>query len=332
MFQYLENIKRIGLQKFFIRPFTKSNQDRIITKNNSLLIVSQPRGGSNWLGEILMQIPNTALIDEPFWRGFYRSIGELPKKSEGKIKQLSGLGFYYDQHIPLDAEWPEAKKVIQSILRGEISNYDIWDKNKFQEIKKANKFLIKLCYGHLLVPWLHQNFNLKSIVMHRHPCAVVSSQMQFMAFSKIRKDPSGQIPDFRYNEIYKRYQRIFNSIHTKEEYLAAIWALKTKYISQNLPDDAEHMTVYYEHLLMNYRNTIEKIGNFAHADSKLLNLDLHKKASSSIPSRGHLLDGEQQLNKWRKYLSKSKINKILNIVSQFDIEFYNSDLMPKVDS
>jgi len=330
MFQYLENIKRICLREFFIRPFTKGNQDRMITKNNSLLVICHPRGGSNWLSEILMQIPNTALIDEPFWRGFYKSFSELPGKHEGKLKGLSRLGFYYDQYIPLQAEWPEAKKIIQAILRGAVSHYDIWDKNKLAEIKKANKFLIKLCYGHLLAPWLHENFNLKSIVMHRHPCAVVSSQMQFMAFSKIHKNPSGEIPDFRYNEIYKRYQRIFNSVQTREEYLATIWAIKTKYISQSLPESAEHISIFYEHLLMNYNSTIEKIGNFVHADPTLLNLDIHKKASSSIPSRGHLLDGEQQLQKWRKHLSNSQINKILNIVKRFDIEFYNSDLMPRV--
>jgi hypothetical protein len=328
--RYLDYVKKFYLEEFLIKPNIRQNKHRVIRKNNTILVVAHPRGGSNWLGEVLLQMPHAVLIDEPFWRGFYRSIGKLPERHKGKIKALSGLGFYYDQHIPPQVDWPEAKIIVESILKGAVSNFDLWDKNNYRDIKSGEIYLIKLCYGHLLFPWLHQNFNLRSIVMHRHPCAVVSSQLQFMAFSKIQQNPSGKIPGFPYNDIYKKYVPVFDIVKSKEEYLAAIWSIKTKYLLDNPLGENDSLSIYYEHLLMSYRETVEKIGGFLHMDASCLNTGIQRKASTSTPSKNHLLEGQQQLEKWRNHLSESQISKIMNIVRNFNIELYDYDLMPKV--
>ena len=326
----MDYIKKLYLEGFLIKPNLRQNKNREIRKNNTILIACHPRGGSNWLGEVLLQMPHAVLIDEPFWRGFYRSIGELPEKHEGKIKALSSLGFYFDQHIPSQTDWQEAKTIIESILKGAVSNYDLWDKNKLRGIKSAGIFLIKTCYGHLLLPWLHQNFNLRSIVMHRHPCAVVSSQLRFMAFSKIPQNPAGKFPSFPYNDIYKKYVHVFDTVKSKEEYLAAIWSIKTKYLMDSQLDVKDSTCIFYEHLLMNSHDTVKKIGKFLNDDALHENPDMLNNASSSIPSKNHLLNGHQQLEKWRNHLDESQIEKILNIVRKFNIDLYDHDLMPKV--
>ncbi|MCK5699505.1 MAG: hypothetical protein KAI29_00065, partial [Cyclobacteriaceae bacterium] len=187
-------IRRAFLEEVYTKPFVKINQGREITAQNSIVLVCHPRGGSNWLGEILLNIHGAILIDEPLWRGYYRSINYTPIIGEGKIKQISKLEFYFDQPIPYNAKWEEARKIMKSIINGAYSNYDLYDKNKIKNLKNAEIHIIKYCYSHLLLTWLHNRFNFKSIVLHRHPCAVVASQLNHIGFAKIIQDPSGHLP------------------------------------------------------------------------------------------------------------------------------------------
>ena len=233
------------LEEIYIKPFARKNQGRKITRQNSIILVCHPRGGSNWLGEIVLNIHGTLLIDEPLWRGFYRSVNYKPTIGEGRIKQISKLEFYLDQPIPYNAKWEEARKMMESILEGVYWNYGLWDRNKIRNLEKAETYIIKFCYGHLLIPWIHNQFDVNSIVLQRHPCAVVASQLNHVGFAKVIQNPSGVLPDFRYNEIYNKYNHIWKNVSTKEEYLAAIWALKTKYICDSEIYDNKSLTIFY---------------------------------------------------------------------------------------
>ena len=321
-------LRDLVLEELYIKSSIKSYKERRITSENTFVIVSHPRGGSNWLGEICMQMPNSILIDEPFWRGIYRNVGSFPHKGEGKLKSIANLGFYYDQVIPVDAEWDDAKLVIKKILQGAFPNFDLWDKNELKQIKNVEKFIIKLCYGHLLVPWIHKHFDIKSIILHRHPCAVVSSQLQFMAFKNIPKNPGGTLPNFRFDEYYHKFSSIFNAIRTREEYLAAIWSIKTKFLLENPIGEENSITCYYEDLLLNYSRSVKELNRFFGVQSLNTNQDLGWQASSSIPNSGHLLTGKAQLEKWQKTLNQKQISLILEIVSKFEIDLYDHRPLP----
>lgn len=320
-------IRTAYLEEFYTKPFVKNNHDRKVNSHNSIVLVSHPRGGSNWLGEIVLNIHGTVLIDEPLWRGFYRSVNYKPTIREGKIKPLSILGFYFDQPIPTNAKWEEARKILESIINGAFWNYDLYDKNKIENLKNAEIHIIKFCYSHLLLPWLHHHFNFKSIVLHRHPCAVVASQLNHIGFAKIIQDPSGHLPDFKYDEIYKKYNDIWRQVSTKEEYLAAIWALKTKHVCNQTSND-KCLTLYYEELMMNFNEQIKKINT--HLNSKIAENARNRKdkPSTSIPGKNHLKSGQRQLSKWKSTLNEDQVNKILNVVEKFGIELYDTDLMP----
>ncbi|MCK5470859.1 MAG: sulfotransferase domain-containing protein, partial [Cyclobacteriaceae bacterium] len=321
-------IRTAYLEEVYTKPFVKKNHDRKVNSQNSIVLVCHPRGGSNWLGEILLNIHGAILIDEPLWRGYYRSINYTPIIGEGKIKQISKLEFYFDQPIPYNAKWEEARKIMESILKGVYWNYGLWDRNNIRNLEKAETYIIKFCYGHLLLPWIHNQFDVKSIVLHRHPCAVVASQLNYEVFNKIRQNPSGDLPDFRYNEIYNKYNHIWKKVNSKEEYLAAIWALKTKYICDIEIHDNKSMTIFYEELVSNFNLQIKNINN--HLNSKLGDnvRSSRDKPSASTPNRNHLKSGERQLSKWKTNLSEGQIYKILKVVEKFGVELYDTDLMP----
>lgn len=328
-------VKRLwhtSLEEVYIKPFTLKNKDREINPRNTIALICHPRGGSNWLAEILLNIHGALLIDEPLWRGFYRSIDYLPTIGEGKIKQFSRLGFYFDQPIPFNAKWEEARLEMESVLKGTFWNYGLYDRAKLKSLANHNIFIIKFNYGHLLLPWLQNNFNLKSIVLHRHPCAVVASQFFNWGMNKIPKNPSGNLPDFRYNEIYKKNEHIWKKISSKEEYLAAIWALKTKFILDSSVNHDNWLTLFYENLLTDFEEQIDLIQNFLNVQIKETAFIFKSKPSASSISKRHPICEEAQIGKWKTILSKNQIKMILKMVENFGVELYDEELMPHIKS
>lgn len=328
-------IKKVGttcLEGVFIKPFNKNNQHREINAQNTIALICHIRGGSTWLYEILLNIPGSIVINEPLWRGFFTSFDYMPTSIEGKLKEFTRLGFYFEQPIPFDAKWEEAKKLLELVLKGAFRNYDLYDENKLKDLSKSKTYITKFGYGHLLLPWLQNNFDLKSIVLHRHPCAVVASQFNLRGYHKMKTSPSGQIPDFKYNEIYKRYNHIWKKINSKEEYLAAIWSIKTKYVLENTDKHSSWLTLYYETLVSDYVNQIDRIQKFLNVHFAKTVLSNKNKPSYSSSNKSQPISEEFQLRKWKTILSEKQINMILGIVEKFDIELYDEYLMPHINS
>lgn len=72
----------------YILPFARRNEStHIINPKNTILIFSNPRGGSTWLAEILNSIPSLAI--EPL--------------KLGKLKEFNKLNFCRYQPIPENA-------------------------------------------------------------------------------------------------------------------------------------------------------------------------------------------------------------------------------------
>lgn len=308
------------------------NQHREINAQNTIALICHIRGGSTWLYEILLNNPGSIVINEPLWRGFITSMDSMPTSIEGKLKEFTRLGFYFEQPIPIDAAWEEARQLIEFVLKGAFRNYDLYDENKLKDLGKSKTYITKFGYGHLLLPWLQNNFNLKSIVLHRHPCAVVASQINLRGFHKMKPNPSGKIPDFKYNEIYKRYNHIWKKVNSKEEYLAALWAIKTKYVLENTDKHSRWLTLHYETLISDYINQIDRIQKFLKvqfAETVLSNKN--KPSYSSINKRQPICEA-LQLRKWKTVLSESQINLIMGTVEKFGIELYDTNLMPHLNS
>lgn len=74
-----------------------------------VLLFSDPRGGSTWLAEVLCKATQKPMIFEP-----------LHLKNVSKVREI---GFGWRQHIPEDADWPEAKSFFQNLFSKKIINW-----------------------------------------------------------------------------------------------------------------------------------------------------------------------------------------------------------------
>ena len=179
----------------YIFPFIKKNKERIISPQNTLCLFCQPRGGSTWLAEIFLHIPNSVLIDEPLWRGKVTMPFSKPDYYSRKVPQISVLNFFYNQYIPEDVNWAEAQTLFENILSGRAASVGLYNEQNLKRLRKGDYYITKFCYANLLMPWLIDRFNFNAILMTRHPCAVVASQLKYPAWKGINLEEFRAIDD-----------------------------------------------------------------------------------------------------------------------------------------
>ncbi len=245
----------------YINPFIRKRinvPDKTIKDN--IYLFTLPRSGSTWLAELLLNIQDSFLIDEPLWSG---NIGSS-RATYARCDEVKKLGFYFIQPIPQKADWPEAEEFFSKLLKVQVGKYGLFMEGDLHQLLNTETFIFKFCYGNLLLPWLIDKFQIKPIFLIRHPCAVVHSQMNMPHFNYILKQPEFIVPDFRFSDCYKKYDHILKTIKYPEENLAAHWAISNHYLVTHPYNNDKWLTVAYENVYANFDEEIERIFNWIH--------------------------------------------------------------------
>jgi len=320
---------RISLHRY-VHPFNKKNASRAITKSNTIALFCQPRSGSTWLSEILLTLPNTGIIDEPLWRGYFRNSDQHPNYSQRKIKEAAALNFYHYQPIPEDALWDEAKSMFRKILSGQTPSVGMYNELPLTRLKSADLFVAKFNFAQLSMHWLIRNFDITPILFLRHPCAVIYSQMNLPNFFRDAIPKTTMVPHFKYNEIYKQYAHVWKEVKSTEAYLAFLWSINVKHSLHHPGNNSRWLTVAYENLLTDYEVEVKRIFEFVGRAVTSDALAMHSVPSSSVQGefRGHK-NINRQLIQWKEKLKSDQIKSILKIVKLFGIQVYTDELMPE---
>lgn len=292
-----------------------------INPRNTLLIFSNPRGGSTWLSEILMEIPNSALCWEPL--------------SQKRLIEFKRLNFFTHHPIPSKENWEEAEKAFQLLLNREILRLSIYYKNDLSKLPHAETFIFKFCHGNMLLEWLVEKFPINPILLVRHPCAVVSSQLYHGGWKDLKQGKINyQVPNFSFNETYLKYIDILNSVKNIEENLAATWCLTMSNSLASQSNNINWITVAYENLYTNYEEEIERIFSRLSLPIPPAVFDKRKQISltTAKSSEKHIKSGKQ-LSSWKNNLTKKQQNNILGIVQEFGLDnYYNLDSYPNLNN
>lgn len=303
--------------KSYVHLFFELNRFKDnISPDKSILIFSNPRGGSTWLAELFKTIDNSLLIWEPLKRY--------------KLSVFNKLGFYWHQPIPESEIWPEAYSAFKKLLNLEISSQTLYVHNNTLSIPFSRNYIFKFCFGNMLLPWVVQNFNVNPILLTRHPCAVVSSQMKHESWDGIKGGHiSYEIEEFRYNDEYLKYKNILKHIKTQEEHLAATWSFTTVNTIMHPQNDIKWITVSYESLYQNFDEEINRIfGRLGiPIPEKIYDAKLNPSKTTKTDSVDKIHTGDQ-LHQWKKTLSKKQIENILGITREFGITFYDDSPEP----
>lgn len=290
------------LKLFFLKTFMAGK----FKEKDIYLITSSPRSGSTMLSNALKAIPKSCVLFEPL------HLIHVPEAEEAC--------FSWRTYIPPEKEWPVGKAFLKKVFKGKVINEWTSREMSLREVLNSNTMIVKLVRANRLLPWICNFFNIpKPILLLRHPCAVIASQLKSSSDWNNPKQPD--IPNFL--EDLPIFKSALKNTKTTEEYLAASWALDQ--IPVLMQTKSENIIIVtYEELLLKPRETISRV-------FKLLNLDVNIEEAVSrlkTPSSVVYKSGISGIDGWKKQLSAKQIENILTVVNSFGINFYSKDIEP----
>lgn len=274
---------------------------------NTIVISGAPRSGTSWLAEILHTIPRTSILSEPI--------------RADVDPGLRSLGFSGRIYIPPEAERPEAEEWMMRLLSGRILNYNTHH-TTLREIMRCKHHIIKFISANRLLRWMAERFPIRPpILLIRHPCAVVASQMRYEGW---KNDMCVQV-DSRFLEAYQWVKDILRDIKTQEEVFAVTWCMDYfAVLSTTKPHP--WILVTYEKLLNQGEGELQRIFNALEIDMPGDTVKRLKVPSWSSRRESPIKTGKDLQADWTTFLSQDQVKRILDLVSVFGLDFYGKDL------
>lgn len=311
LFNKLREYQNLSLQKRWER-ILKSGHIRCT--ESPVVIFSEPRGGSTWLAELLLQDVNTLMCWEPLRPFRLQEIGLSPLCAE-----MGG----FTPYIPRDAEWGEVHAICEQILNGSFPNWKCYLRNDMSNAVSTKRMLVKFVTANMLMHWFAANFKeARCIYLVRNPFSVVASMCKHRAFSKTHAQ--FEFPTSRYTDLFDKHKDYLGNIDHPVQNLAAQWCIKNvSALAVDLPINC--ITVYYEHLVVDTKKEMERICRHTGIHFSAIDPALFSQPSSTTVDASFLTDVSGQLSKWREQLDEQEIAMIQDCLNHFGITVYSKE-------
>jgi len=292
---------------------------------NTIVVAGAPRSGTTWLAELLRELPKYKFLNEPLF------LRNNPVAREA--------GFEWRTHLSPEEENATAQAFLEDVLSGHVSRGPLWhyktssSTGRLFEHALSSKLVVKFCRAGRLLHWMLRRFEVRgTVVIIRHPCAVLASQLEHGGWSLDQLDHDvdsekalGQMSD----RVRDRFAEVLEGISTRLEMMAARWCLDyyiplIEYADRGSP----WILVPYERLVLDGEGEMDRVLSALGAEMTDAVRDQLAAASAYASSDLARTDGEQQLAKWRSRLSEEQIERVLDIVSAFELDFYTEELEP----
>lgn len=308
-FTFFHRILNSILVSLKINLLSTIGNSRKIYPEDQILLFSDPRGGSTWLSQIINTIPKTALIWEPLHLSH--------------VKQLKDLKFGWRQFIPDDIDWPEAKSFFSQALSGKIINTWTLSYTSLKDYLSARTFIIKICRGNMLLPWLTKQFNFRytPIYMVRHPFGVVNSQLQHGGWEQTLS--KYKVPETPFNDIFIQHKDYLESLTSREEIFTAIWCISNQVPLNHKNNNKKWITIHYENLLLYPEQEINRIFDIWRLPIPEGIVGSSRKKSKTVISELNTDNPEVQLERWKRELTEKQILMMKNVLEYFNFTEYS---------
>jgi hypothetical protein len=284
--------------------------DRNYDLRETLVVAGSPRSGTTWLAEALSTLPRSAILFEP------EHMMQVP------AARLAGL----DWHVIKGPgeHWPEGDAYFERVLRGQVITPWTVSHLPLSRAVAPRRWIVKFVDANLSLAWLATRFPIRApVLVLRHPCAVVGSQMR----RGWRLEHAPRLAAFF--EQYPQFQEYVASLQDPVEWSAAHWCMHT-YFPLMLPHPWPFLVTSYEQATTNPEVEFGRL----FANWKLqMPADLverTKRLSGTTDLGSGLQRGGAAGPGWRKILTGEQIVRILAVVRKFGLDFYTEDPHPDV--
>lgn len=298
--------------------------------SDAVIVSGSPRGGTTWLAEIVRAGKHRRIVWEPL----------IPENNH----HLHKVGGYRDIYLPPADPAPRWKAHFDKIIRGRSIAAPLLGPipHTVREAFFERKLLFKFTRANLLLPWVNHHYpETQAVVIIRHPCAVVASQLHFGAWDHMQESvEQGKLRrriregvwrwPSSFKEKYPRFHDSYCSITSVEEFLAFEWLLETA-VPLYETSSSTHL-VTYEDLVTQGEEEVDRLFKHLEAASAspeaLSRLD---RPSATTEAGSNVAQGKDPLLTWKRRLSSEQIDLILNLVHRSGIDFYTREVTPRED-
>lgn len=273
---------------------------------DGLLFTGSPRSGTTWLGQLFFCIPKSTILFEPLM------IGNVP--------EAKAAGFEWRTYKRPEESWPDGREFLTRVFEGRSVNpWVLGDLRSIRTAGFARTLIVKSVRANRILPWIVHNLPIRPpLMILRHPCAVVASQMAYGAWQKPKR-PSAA--DFLAD--HPQFCEIFERVQTPEEFLALTWAIDT-FVPLASEHAAKWLLITYEELRQDPHQTLQPVfdtwgltapGDFGRAWDQ-------PSRTTATGSQVSDLDG------WTRKLSGEQVRRILAVAAAFGLDFYGQAAVP----
>ncbi|MCW5714905.1 MAG: sulfotransferase [Bauldia sp.] len=278
---------------------------------NTACIFASGRGGSTWLAEMIASVPGSILQWEPFHR----------MSNPTAVR----LGFerrpYFTAARP---PTPRQMQFIKGLFDGSWINLETATRHQspppaLGDFLRFRRFVVKFVTANASIDWLTETFGVRSILLVRHPCAVVASQIRqgsWQRFDKSRSVTDALLDDF------PALRRAYASANTHEEALALAWLVNMLPPLSSSPSNRKWLTVYYEDLVLDPGGGIRAIFDWLGEETPKPVEELHGRPSAMV--KGSI----QGIDAWRSQLDADQQRRILRMVADAGVQLYGEASTP----
>ncbi len=264
----------------------------------AFVVTSAPRSGSTLLARMLTSMGSASVLFEPL------NLRDVP--------EAAAAGFDWSTYRGPGTRWSDGEIFLRRVFEGRIINPWTARELSLSSAVRAQRLIVKFVRANQLLPWLCERFRLPApILLIRHPCAVVASQLGYGWRGTLRPDcPAYLAP-------YPGFRAVLANTGTQAAHLAASWCLE--YLPAFLtPQPAPWLLLTYEGLLLQPRAALTRIG-----EHWGVRFDMEKvMAIMDQPSSTVSSAGIRGLNGWRQVLSPAQVSSIHAVVQGFGLCFY----------
>jgi hypothetical protein len=277
-------------------------------EDSVLLLTSSPRSGSTWLGNALGLVPNSCVLFEPL------HLTHVP--------EANAAGFSWRTFVHPENNWPEGEKYLRRVFEGRVINGWTSREMSLREAYGATTMIIKFVRSNRLLPWICRTFKVRSpILLIRHPCAVIASQLKSSDWRTAgRPDVTPYLADCPF------FQSVLSKTEGVEENLAAGWALdQLPALMQQPPHPWTIIT--YEELVLRPKSALTRIFNAWELDVDMDAAVARLRKPSSVVYKS----GISGIDGWKKQLNDKQVSRILSTIRNFGLGFYTHNVEPDYD-
>jgi hypothetical protein len=279
-------------------------------KSPPLLVISIPRSGSSWVGEVLGLAPNAMYLREPINLSYMKD-------------HPDGRSFFEVQPHNVPNEYHTAAEAAFSGLPAFPSRI-IYDKSQWSLRTRSSKYPVIKEINPLALEWMISNFHPRVIFLVRHPAAVANSfhKMGWMGrqFEERLTPSTLHSLDFKYQSYTRSFWAEFG----------ALQAYTLRLTLNTLAGYDDHMIIKYEDLCMDPLQRFRDLYKFAdlHWESRVEDQiiarseDVHPHPTGK---GGSFRLSRKMMYKWKDEMDANSLKELKEAYLSFDPVYYRSD-------